>query len=67
MVSLPGQPPQDNFLRHSPLRLPLDTQRKGIRLKDRYLVIRHNDVRDAGGIEPFQNNKVGGAHQNREG
>ena len=67
VVGAPRQQIEDYFLRHSSLRVSLDPQGQRVRLKDRYLVDRHNDVLDGGRLKPLQDNPRIVAHQNREG
>lgn len=64
LVGAPGQQIEDNILRNSPLRLSGDTEGKGVRLKNRYLVDRYNDVRDGCRWKSFQDNKIGGIDKN---
>lgn len=67
MVSLSRQQTQDYFLWYSSICLPLDPEGEGVRLEDRHLVFGYHDVRDAGGREPFQDNKRIRTDKNRKG
>lgn len=64
MVRLLRFKPENNFLRDSSLCWPIDTKRKIIWLKNWYLVIGSNDVRDACRRKSFQNNKRVGTNKN---
>ncbi len=67
MVGAPRQQIEDYLLRNSTLRMSLNPQRPIVRLKDRYLVDRNNDVLDGGRLKPLQDNPRIVAHKNREG
>ena len=67
MVGLLRQEPADNLLRDPAVCGPINPAGEGVRLENRYLVTGRDDVRDAGGREPLQNNKIGRTDQDCQG
>ena len=67
LVCSPRQKAQNDVLRNAPLRLPLNSEREGLRREDRHLVVGSDDVRDADWREPVQDHKGRGADKDSEG
>jgi hypothetical protein len=67
MVGSPGQQNENDLLRDTALRLPVNPEGERVRWKDRYMVDRYNDVRDAGRVEPLQDYHWRGADKDCQG
>ena len=67
LVGVQRRKHEEDILRHSPLRVPLDFEGEVVRREDRHLVVGGDDVWDDGGREPVQDNEGGGVGEDSEG